>query len=155
MTTTIDALVEALQDALDFDTEYPWADRAKSAIAQARAEPQDPDLTIAYMAGFEKGRDAEQSGQAEPVAWMTNDDEGSPAMLFFDKQEAENFCDEGEDPTPLFDTQPAAPVAKLEPLTRDEIEAVRLETGYAAGLERFTVITRAIEAAHNAKLGGA
>jgi hypothetical protein len=31
-------------------------------------------------------------------------------------------------------------------LTDEEIDALRLATGYAAGLERFTVIARAIEA---------
>lgn len=36
-------------------------------------------------------------------------------------------------------------------LTDEEIEAIRLETGYAAGSERFTKIARAIEAAHGIK----
>lgn len=42
MKNTIDALVDALEAALDFDTEYPWAHRAKAAIAQARAEQAEP-----------------------------------------------------------------------------------------------------------------
>ncbi len=36
-----------------------------------------------------------------PVAWMTTDEDGSPAMLFFDKQEALMFS--GDDgPVPLY-----------------------------------------------------
>lgn len=46
---------------------------------------------------------------------------------------------------PLFAApQPVAHV----PLTPEQIDAVRLETGYAGGMPRFTLITRAIEQAH-------
>jgi hypothetical protein len=35
------------------------------------------------------------------VAYLTTDEEGSPAMLFFDQHEARNFCDLDEEPTGL------------------------------------------------------
>lgn len=35
------------------------------------------------------------------VAYLTTDEEGSPAMLFFDKVEAATYCDEGEEPQAL------------------------------------------------------
>lgn len=42
-----------------------------------------------------------------PVAYATHDTEGSPSMLFFDRREAEGYCDDGEEPTPLYArTQP-------------------------------------------------
>ena len=38
---------------------------------------------------------------ANPIAWVTTDEEGSPAMLFFDRQEALMFS--GDDgPVPLY-----------------------------------------------------
>ena len=45
---------------------------------------------------------------AEPVAYLTRNAEGDPAMLFFDKDEASTYCEDGVDPAPLF-TAPAAP----------------------------------------------
>jgi hypothetical protein len=46
-------------------------------------------------------------GEQEPVAYATHDTEGSLSMLFFDKREAEGYCDDGEEPTPLYaHTQP-------------------------------------------------
>lgn len=41
--------------------------------------------------------------------------------------------------------------AQRKPLTDGEIDTIRLSTGYAAGLDRFINITRAIEAAHGIK----
>lgn len=35
------------------------------------------------------------------VAYLTTDEEGSPAMLFFDQQEAGNYCDLDEQPKEL------------------------------------------------------
>jgi len=42
--------------------------------------------------------------------------------------------------------------AQQQPLSEEQLEQLRLETGYAAGLPRFTLICRAIEAAHG--IGG-
>jgi hypothetical protein len=36
-----------------------------------------------------------------PVAWLTRNQDGDPAMLFFDKTEAATYCDIGVDPEPL------------------------------------------------------
>lgn len=40
--------------------------------------------------------------RGEPVAWMTLDEAGTHSMLFFDRAEALTYCDEGEEPTPLY-----------------------------------------------------
>ena len=38
-----------------------------------------------------------------------------------------------------------------KPLTDEQIDTIRLSIGYAAGLDRFIIITRSIEAAHGIK----
>ncbi len=38
----------------------------------------------------------------EPVAYLTRNEDGDPAMLFFDRAEAETYCAEEEDPEPLY-----------------------------------------------------
>ena len=37
----------------------------------------------------------------KPVAWATMNEEGEPAMLFFDKQEARHYCAEDDEPRAL------------------------------------------------------
>jgi len=48
--------------------------------------------------------------------------------------------------TPLGQVWPLYPKGEWVGLTDEEIDALRLATGYAAGLERFTVIAQVIEA---------
>ena len=49
--------------------------------------------------------------RGEAVAWLVLDEEGSPSMLFFDRVEALAYCDDDEQPTPLYTTPlPAAGV---------------------------------------------
>lgn len=50
------------------------------------------------------------AGEAQPVAYLTHDDEGSPCMLFFDQEGARTYVDDGEEPTPLY----AAPQASAD-----------------------------------------
>ncbi len=38
----------------------------------------------------------------EPTAWLTRNDEGDPQMLFFDPAEARTYCDDDEEPEPLY-----------------------------------------------------
>ena len=40
--------------------------------------------------------------KAEPVAYLTKNEDGDPAMLFFDLKEARTYCEDGEEPTPLY-----------------------------------------------------
>ena len=55
---------------------------------------------------------------AEPVAYLTRNAEGDPAMLFFDKDEASTYCEDGVDPEPLFTPhQPTQAQAGAVPLT--------------------------------------
>lgn len=50
--------------------------------------------------------------EAQPAAYLTLDEEGSPCMLFFDAVEARSYCALGEVPEPLF--RHAAPQASAE-----------------------------------------
>lgn len=56
--------------------------------------------------------DAGVAEEAQPVAYLTLDEEGSPNMLFFDVVEARGYCAPGEDPEPLF--RHAAPQASAD-----------------------------------------
>lgn len=40
--------------------------------------------------------------EAQPAAYLTLDEEGSPTMLFFDVVEARSYCALGEEPEPLY-----------------------------------------------------
>ncbi len=83
----------------------------------------------------------EQAERQEPVAWMND---STPSGVFArHKTGAENFgCT-----VPLYTAPP-----QRKPLTEEEIDGIRLATGYAAGLTRFIEIARAIERAHG--IGG-
>ena len=82
------------------------AERARHAVAEAHiasglaaAEEERDELRSALAAG--------PAPAGEPVAWMTLTDEGDPAMLFFDRAEAVQYCDDGEQPTPLYEASTA------------------------------------------------
>lgn len=73
-----------------------------------------------FIEGHRVGRQAAQAasapvaGEAQPAAYLTLDEEGSPCMLFFDVVEARGYCEVGEEPVPLF--RHAAPQASAEPV---------------------------------------
>ncbi|MEN4918230.1 hypothetical protein ABE485_06125 [Achromobacter spanius] len=67
-----------------------------------------------YEQGFAAGwgqcaASAPVAGEAQPTAYLTLDEEGSPSMLFFDVVEARAYCALDEEPEPLF--RHAAPQA--------------------------------------------
>ena len=62
---------------------------------------------------------------AEPTAYLTRNAEGDPAMLFFDKDEASTYCEDGVDPEPLLTPhQLTQAQAGAVPLTGREIELI-------------------------------
>lgn len=133
MTKTIDALVEALTlirgkhgcGALTL----PMADldRVDAALAQARAEQSNS----AEFDGIKT------TPPAAPVAKPSRF--GSPELQ-----------------TMILANLSTAPVAKLEPLTDAEIDAIWGDQQLTVPQKvQRRVIARALEAAHNAKLGGA
>nr|WP_313037317.1 hypothetical protein [Achromobacter ruhlandii] len=70
--------------------------------------------SIVTEAGVEPPASAPVAGEAQPVAYLTRDEEGSPCMLFFDVVEARSYCALGEEPEPLF--RHAAPQGDSEPV---------------------------------------
>ncbi|WP_348995951.1 hypothetical protein ABFG95_12075 [Achromobacter sp. HNDS-1] len=62
------------------------------------------------------------AGDAQPAAYLTLDEEGSPCMLFFDVVEARSYCALGEEPEPLF--LHAAPQPSAEDVRNAALEAL-------------------------------
>lgn len=107
---------EAAQAALDAAKAAPQAsasDFAKLQSAYVGACDQIAELLAEKQASTEN---APVAGEAQPAAYLTLDEEGSPCMLFFDVGEARGYCAPGEEPEPLF--RHAAPQASCEPLVR-------------------------------------
>jgi len=46
--------------------------------------------------------DPDEQSEKKPIAWLTRNDDGDPAMLFFDYQEATSYCDDEFLPEPLY-----------------------------------------------------
>lgn len=100
---------------LDVDHD-PYAAAALGAYADACKESHPElarDLREKWGAANTIGTlRAPPAAVAEPVAWMTVNDDGDPLMLFFDHIEAMSYCNEGEVPIELFTAdQLAAAVA--------------------------------------------
>lgn len=154
MTKTIDALEKilavertAINDS-DAWTEIKWI--ARAALAQARAEQAEPLESVCATCGALRvdpvlevaapAPNLEPCGVVESAAYGC---EGYHVRMW-----------PGQ-PTPrigakLYTTPPAAPAPKLEPLTHEEIKKMWKE--YAPIIGGIFDFTRAVEAAHNAKL---
>ena len=66
-----------------------------------RLSPEFPDLLRRALAATPPS--VSGIGEAaEPVAYLTRSEEGDAAMLFFDIGEARTYCEEGQEPEPLF-----------------------------------------------------
>lgn len=59
-----------------------------------------PELREAWRA-YKAGRAALQSQPQETIAYVTRNEEGDPAMLFFDLKEARLYCNPDEEPEAL------------------------------------------------------
>ncbi len=85
--------------------------------------------------------------EAQPAAYLTLDEEGSPCMLFFDVVEARSYCALGEVPEPLF--RHAAPQASAE--ARPNNDAVDLARAgmalHAPGAPEHTVCAELVRMA--------
>gem|GEM_PF-3391949 len=71
-----------------------WASTREAYLYGHRdARHAAAEIASSFIAALRTALDAPQ----QPVAWMTTDEEGSPAMLFFDYDEALTYCDCGVD----------------------------------------------------------
>ncbi|AUT49245.1 hypothetical protein [Achromobacter sp. AONIH1] len=79
-------------------------DERERILCQYIREPinHDREMAIAIEAAVLSNLRAPVTGEAQPAAYLTLDEEGSPRMLFFDVVEARSYCALGEEPEPLF-----------------------------------------------------
>jgi hypothetical protein len=90
---------------LEQDSNKPILDADKLArydyLANLVEELHDENMRMRQQLSTTDGLSKFMLCGKNPVAWITTDEEGSPAMLFFDKQEALMFS--GDDgPVPLY-----------------------------------------------------
>ena len=62
--------------------------------------------------GLREGGAAPSANAGEPVAWMTFTEEGDPDMVFLDRLEACQYCEDDDPPKPLYLAAP--PTAQAE-----------------------------------------
>ena len=68
------------------------------------------DMATASAQGFRDGAASAMAG--EPMAWMTFTEEGDPDMVFLDRLEACQYCEDDDPPKPLYIA--ATPAAQAE-----------------------------------------
>jgi len=67
------------------------------------------DMATAAAQGFRDGvASAAASAGSEPVAWLVCTEEGDPSMVFLDRLEACQYCEDDDPPKPLY-THPSPP----------------------------------------------
>lgn len=114
-------------------------DERERILCQYIREPinHDREMAIAIETAALSQVRAPVAVEAQPAAYLTLDEEGSPRMLFFDVVEARSYCALGEEPEPLF--RNAAPQASADDVRNaalDALEAARrfirngIEFGY-------------------------
>ena len=72
------------------------------------------DMATAEARGFRDGAASAMAG--EPMAWMTFTEEGDPDMVFLDRLEACQYCEDDDPPKPLYLAAP--PTAQAEGWTK-------------------------------------
>ena len=81
-----------------------WAGVDAQALREGRRdaekEAKDADMATAEARGFRDGAASAMAG--EPVAWMTFTEEGDPDMVFRDRLEACQYCEDDDPPKPLY-----------------------------------------------------
>ena len=74
------------------------------------------DMATAAARGFRDGAASAMAG--EPMAWMTFTEEGDPDMVFLDRLEACQYCEDDDPPKPLY--LAATPTAQAEGWTAEQ-----------------------------------
>lgn len=67
-----------------------------------KGDPQERHRALAARQSRLAQGGAPVAGEAQPAAYLTLDEEGSPCMLFFDVVEARAYCEVGEEPEALW-----------------------------------------------------
>ncbi|OAS92982.1 hypothetical protein A6I77_24505 [Achromobacter xylosoxidans] len=105
-----------------------WDSTDYQTVADDMARDMGQSVSVAPLAS------APEVAEAQPVAYLTRDEEGSPCMLFFDVVEARGYCAIGEEPEPLFlHAAPQACALNAE-YTRGRVDG--FDAGHGAALEK-------------------
>ena len=92
-------------------------------MTNQQGAPEVPEAPKVRSADYEAGwKDGYKHGAwasamaAEPVAWMTFTEEGDPDMVFLDRSEACQYCEDDDPPKPLYTApQPSTAPATQQP----------------------------------------
>ena len=103
---------DAEKEAKDADMAWPHSGphRAVQLVEASTAGFTAADMATAAAQGFRDGVASAMAG--EPVAWMTFTEEGDPDMVFLDRLEACQYCEDDDPPKPLYLAAP--PTAQAE-----------------------------------------
>lgn len=88
--------------------------RAVQLVEASTAGFTAADMATAKAQGFRDGAASAMAG--EPMAWMTFTEEGDPDMVFLDRLDACQYCEDDDPPKPLYLAAP--PTAQAEGWTR-------------------------------------
>lgn len=77
-----------------------WYEKQMGEAPRIAEDMYTPFATACWEA-YQAGRAAPQSQPQETIAYVTRNEEGDPAMLFFDLNEAKLYCEPGEEPEAL------------------------------------------------------
>ena len=97
---------DAEKEAKDADMAWPHSGphRAVQLVEASTAGFTAADMATAEARGFRDGAASAMAG--EPMAWMTFTEEGDPDMVFIDRLEACQYCEDDDPPKPLYLTAP-------------------------------------------------
>ena len=109
---------DAEQSAKDAQALWPHMGphRAVQLVEASEAGFTAADMATASAQGFRDGAVSAMAG--EPVAWMTFTEEGDPDMVFLDRLEACQYCEDDDPPKPLYLAAPPAAQAEVENLRK-------------------------------------
>ena len=107
---------DAEKEAKDADMAWPHSGphRAVQLVEASTAGFTAADMATAEARGFRDGAASAMAG--EPMAWMTFTEEGDPDMVFLDRLEACQYCEDDDPPKPLY--LAATPTAQAEGWTK-------------------------------------
>ena len=112
-------VVDIARNGIDVVIRLKAQAKADDALILQLVEASTAGFTAADMAtaearGFRDGAASAMAG--EPVAWMTFTEEGDPDMVFLDRLEACQYCEDDDPPKPLYLAAP--PTAQAEGWTK-------------------------------------
>ena len=122
---------DAEKEAKDADMAWPHSGphRAVQLVEAPTAGFTAADMATAEARGFRDGAASAMAG--EPMAWMTFTEEGDPDMVFLDRLEACQYCEDDDPPKPLYLAAP--------PTAQAEVENLRKALQFYADKQHFAI----------------